>query len=167
MNDSKKTLVNHYLAVSQIFYDCDLRLPEDRSSRIPLGVIAELSLPHIRCLALMGRKVLGEHELARVDELSARLITSPYGWLSECFDDAWDNTTPAGALPYLARKHSWSLRFDAPNKRLMASDNLDPDRATRAEITSFMVDLLDHEFVQLLNQRQSPRTQLIELDDAA
>src|SRR5437870_3402437 len=94
-----------------------LELGKTNGRVIPLGVMAEISLPRIRGLGMIARTELDADELNAVGYLGERIIAKPFAYLAQQFEDAWLKATPGKALEYLAAKHPHSLHFSVPAGR--------------------------------------------------
>ena len=152
------------LKLSTIVYDCDLTLPEHREI-IPLGVIVEVVIPHIRGLGLIAKKTLTDDEIGKLDEFGKRMLDNPFERLSASFDDAWENSNIGYALEYLAELHPWSFRVEQP-VCLEIPDDMNSENVTKSCVRNYLGDLLEEYFDREVSTKM-PQAELIKLDVAA
>jgi hypothetical protein len=161
------------LTLSTVHFYCDLSRRNGRV--IPLGVMAEILLPQMRGLGLIGRTELHTTELAAVGDIGRRLVERPFAFLSQEFDDAWENAVPGEALLWLSGKHRQSLHFAIPrNIALPLTLNIGESTPTaRNAVRNFLGQLLEEEMVrltlgyELLAPKPSPQQELLSLKSVA
>jgi hypothetical protein len=151
------------LHVSMIEFYAELGKPDGRV--IPLGVMAEISLPFLRGLGMIGRTELRRDEIELAGSLGGKLISRPFDYLSEQFDDAWANTASGKALHYLAARHLYSLHFSVPQvleipRQLLMSENL--GATLKGAVREHLGSVLDDQMLRLTDPaRNSPQEELL------
>lgn len=139
---------------------------------VPLGVMAEISVPSLRGLGMIARTELEQEELRVLGYLGEKLISRPFDYLAEQFDDAWANAAPGSALQYLAARHLYSLHFSVPQmlelpRQLQLSDA--GGAATfKGAVREHLGSILDNQMLRLIDQidRTKPQEELILLKAA-
>jgi hypothetical protein len=136
--------------VARIVYFTDVT--KDGSPVIPLGAFAEVTLPHVRGLALKARASLKPAELSMISPLIRDRIAYPFAFLKGEFALAWTGVA-AGvkALDFLAERHASSLSVLAPknySERTWLLQRLIPARNEAVE--GKLSAAVDSEFAELL-----------------
>lgn len=150
------------LRYSAITFHVDMTKPG--ALVIPIGVMAEISLPSLYALGLIARTELSAYELEFASELSKPLVSKPFKYLAAQFENAWDTLTPGTALNYLAEKHAYSaLHFSLPERSAFYVA-----AAPAALKTSIRMNLgltLDDQMQKLLMRQPqgSPQEELLQL----
>jgi hypothetical protein len=112
MNGNVSRIVDGSLTLTRIVYLCDLQ--HASGLQIPLGVMAEITLAHLRGLGLVARTELHDDEMASAGNLIRERLRAPFDFLRSEFDWAWSNTNAGTALQRLAGRNSESLFFSPP-----------------------------------------------------
>ncbi len=97
------------LTLSRITFHCDLQ--KASGLKVPLGVIAEISMGNIRSLGLIARTELKPNESNGIGILLKQHLANPFNYLRTEFEWAWGNSAPGDALAKLSDRHSTSLFF--------------------------------------------------------
>ena len=154
------------LTVSSIEFHCDLSRKDGLI--LPLGVMAEITVPGMRGLGLVSRTELDQDEIAALGEMSRRLIERPFHFLSQEFEDAWEHATPGGALQFLSAKHRHSLHFALPSNEQvpMTLTGGEVSPTARNAVRNYLGQLLEEQMLRLTGKR-GPKRDLFSLDSAA
>jgi hypothetical protein len=136
---------------------------------IPVGVMAEVHLPHrLYALGLIARTGLSNEELRNASLLARPLVAKPFKYLAEQFEIAWNECAPGAALTRLAEQHSYSaLRFSAPER--LPFNLIEPESVLRAQVRSQIGGVLDGQMSQLVERpiphipRTIPQEELLQL----
>lgn len=139
------------LTVSSIRFFCDLTRADGLV--IPLGAISEVVIGGMRGLGMIARTEISRDETAHLGELARRQLcqdTTPFDYLSELFDEAWENAQPGRALAYLSERHCHSLHFSVPEEKDIGAPVL-PDRP---HVRSIVFTTLDSQSTGLFSSRR-------------
>lgn len=157
------------LNFANIQFYCELGNPDGRV--IPLGVMAEISLPQLRGLGMIARTELDADELQEVGHLGRGLIAKPFEYLAQQFEKAWVEAGPGKALEYLAEKHPHSLHFSVPNQRDVPRNLLtgESGASLKAAARAYLGFSLDDQMLRLIEQvnRARQAEELLQLKAAA
>src|SRR5438094_7760588 len=139
---------------------------------LPLGVMAEISVPLLRGLGMICRTELEPDELRTIGYLGEKLISRPFDYLAEQFDDAWANAAPGGALEFLAAKHLYSLHFSVPlelpiPRQLLLSEGV--GATLKGAVREHLGSVLDDQMLGLIvrSDRTKPQEELLLFKEAA
>jgi hypothetical protein len=138
---------------------------------LPLGVIAEISVPLLRGLGMIARTELEPDELSTIGYLGEKLISRPFDYLAEQLDDAWANAAPGSALEFLAAKHLYSLHFSVPlelpvPRQLLLSEGV---ATLKGAVREHLGSVLDDQMLGLIvrSDRTKPQEELLLFKEAA
>jgi hypothetical protein len=92
---------------------------------IPLGVMAEILAGEVDGLCLFARPALDENEVARVGRVIRDRLRTPFDYLREDFNWAWQHAARGRRLEELAEKYPLALRFAPPTHRRLVIKNFD------------------------------------------
>ena len=135
--------------LSRIIYIEDLQRADSRV--IPLGAIAEVTLPHLRGLAMAARTALDPDELALVGSLMRDHLAVPYDFLEGEFLHAWKEADKGEALNMLMQEHSSSLSFLAPNDLQVPRRWLIGESAALPPLVrNRLIGVVDDEFYEMI-----------------
>jgi hypothetical protein len=155
------------LSLSRITYHCDLQ--RANGLIVPLGVIAELSIPPVRVLGLIARKTLSQDELASIARMVREKLVAPFEFLKPDFDWAWqkieeEKIEPGRVLNLLASRYTDSIFFAPPtDERLRTTADFALGELRRRRDEEFYAMIAD-----LIGQQTIPASKDIsELEPAA
>jgi hypothetical protein len=135
-----------------IMFHTDMTKPN--ASIIPIGVMAEISLPTVYALGLIARTELTTTELSLVTELAKTLVVKPFKYLAAQFEEAWGPLAPGAALDYLAEKHAYTaLHFSVPEH---STFYLAAEPALKTTIRMNLGVILDDQMRKLLHSKNEP-----------
>jgi hypothetical protein len=157
------------LRYSAVTFHVDMTKPE--AVVIPIGVMAEISLPTVYALGLIARTELSINELELVSELAKPLVAKPFKYLALQFEEAWNKLAPGAALDYLAEKHAYSaLHFSVPED---SPFYLPAEPGLKQSIRMNLGVILDDQMMKLLRPKNesthvpqpqaSPQEELLQL----
>ena len=159
--------VEKRLTLSKIQFYCDIGHQDGQT--IPLGIMAEIVVPGWRGLGLVARTSLTPEEKTLLNRIAANLLHDPFKYLSEQFDDSWDNAPPGYTLEYLSRQNHDALHFSAPEEKKLAQGILGREkRYSKSDIRQLIGNLLDTESDEFLAVPEEKFwLEFKELDEAA
>lgn len=156
------------LSFATIQFFCELGKANGRV--IPLGVMAELSLPRLRGLGMIARTELDGDELEAVGYLGRGIIARPFQYLAQQFEKAWVEASPGKALEYLAARHPHSLHFSVPDPQEIPRQLLtgEPGSTLKADARAYLGITLDDRMLRLIEETNRVRQaeELIQLKAA-
>lgn len=157
------------VAHSKIMFYTNIR--QHSAPIISLGAIVEIKVANIIGLGLITRTRLTEYETSIMGERFRTLLMNPFDYLSEEYDEAWENAA-GNALAFLCERHSHALHFEIPKKYeipswLRANPN-------RMGVRTYLNEAMENESVSLIPMTgpakhgdRGPERDLIETDLAA
>jgi hypothetical protein len=119
-------------------------------------------LPRLRGLGMIARTELEADELAVIGHLGEKLISRPFDYLANLFEEAWASSAPGTALEYLASKHLYSLHFSIPMPREVPRQLVSSEAAgatLKASAREQLGSVLDNYMLQLIERSDHTRPQ--------
>lgn len=101
------------LRVSRIVYFTDMIHSDTRE--LPVGVVAEVTLPSLRGIGTALRPVFSEAELAMMGPTARGILSNAMAVLWPAMKDAFGASQPGGALALLMSRFSSSISVLAPS----------------------------------------------------
>jgi hypothetical protein len=137
---------------STVKFYVDMRRPD--AHVIPIGVMAEISLPTVNALGLIARTELSAEEMRLVSELAKPLVSKPFEYLAKQCDEAWNTLAPGTVLNHIAEKHAYSaLHLSAPEGSPM---QLPLTATLKASVMMQLGLILDGQMQNLLDHPNKP-----------
>jgi hypothetical protein len=132
------------LRVSRIVYFTDLLHADTRE--IPIGVVAEVTLPSLRGIGTALRPSLGEHDAALMGPAARKMLADPMAALWPAMTQALATTTAGRALDELCSHYASSISImqptplDVPRQWLMETDQAKLTDLVRARMLVALTD---------------------------
>jgi hypothetical protein len=142
---------------------------------IPIGIMAEILLPHLWGVGLIARIELSADEMALVSELPKQLVAKPFDYLAREFNEAW-KAGPGGALDYVTSKYECSaLHFNLPQQSDVPLQFItDMSQSTvpilRTAVRAYLGTILDDQMSKLISKGAytitNPQEEILQLKAA-